>query len=147
MPIACRSLTVCRGQSRNIHCHHPDFLFILYAVYGYSENASANRCSKDMFFDGCNKHTLDYFIFTTEQSITDIRVPNRNITCRSREWPLTYVEICYLCIPGAFIIHMCIYMHDVNTLNARIFLVPHIQYKRLVHKCSFNSRLWFETEL
>ena len=98
-------LIVCREQFGEIHCDQSSFLYIDYAAYGYSEtiteNITTEQCPSQFPWESCRQITNDFVPFTTEQSITNIRVPRRNTTCSSdHQRPFNFVEIEYLCIEG-----------------------------------------------
>ena len=93
-------LTLCPGQSHDIHCEPGSFVYIEDAIYGHDENVTTERCSIPID-DFCSESTEDFVSFTTEKSITDIRVPRRHTTCPDRQqWPLNFVQIEYVCVQG-----------------------------------------------
>ena len=99
------SSVVCQSQSGDIHCPHGSFLFVDGATYGHNENATQQDTTKEcsLSFDGdiCYEETLDFLPYTTEQSITNIQVPNRNVTCSNGlEVPINYALINHMCVPG-----------------------------------------------
>ena len=93
-------LTVCSGQSRDIQCDHPSFLYVLDAFVGYDENITTEYCSFTVT-DSCVYTVDDFLSFTTEKSIMDIRVPQRNIKCtNNHEQSVNFIQIHYTCVQG-----------------------------------------------
>ena len=97
-------LTVCPEQSREIHCDHGNFLYIGDVKFGYNnESVTPQFCSSLPWWFECVKILYDFQRFTTEQSITDIRVPPGNITCLGdQQLPLNFIEIEFSCVPGGY---------------------------------------------
>ena len=93
-------LTVCPGQSRDIHCGPLSFLYIQDAIYGHNDNITTTDCSIPVG-NFCYESTDDFVSFMTGKSIYDIRVPRRNMTClEGHQRQPNFVQIEYVCVQG-----------------------------------------------
>ena len=113
---------VCQAQPGEMHCPHGSFLYIMGAVYGHSQNETQQNttdvCSLRFARDTCYEETLDFLSFTTEESITNIQLPNRNITCTNgSELPINYAHIEHVCVPGMNSQHIFVSIITVRCLN------------------------------
>ena len=104
-PINTSDSVVCQSQSGEIHCPNGSFLYVDRAIYGYNRNTTqqetTEECSLSFNSYICYEEITDFGPFTTAESITNIQVPHRNVTCANgREVPINYALIHHMCIPG-----------------------------------------------